>query len=152
MNKEKLIKNGKFYNPETATLIAVSTWYVYREILRTKIYQTTKGAFFEVFEQAESGFDKPPAYPYPFIVLKNGKHVSYGSVLFGETSLSLKGGGYRDDVQIEDVRIIDELTPEDVMKVYEHTAKGGTYAPWYHATKKYKFLKTYEEMFSVAEA
>lgn len=152
MNKEQLIKNGKFYNPETATLIAVTTWYVYRQILRTKIYQSAKGTFFEVYEQAESGHDKPPAYPYPFIVLNDGSHVSHGQVLLDEYCLNPKEGGFRDDVKIKEVRIINELTPEDVMKVYEHTAKGGTYAPWHHASKKYRFFKTYEEMFSVSEA
>ena len=40
MNKEHLIKDGKFYNPETAELIAESNWYVWCNHIKQKIYKT----------------------------------------------------------------------------------------------------------------
>jgi hypothetical protein len=152
MNKEHLIKDGKFYNPETATLIAFSTWYVNYKIKRHKIYKSAKGVFFKVVEIAESGHQEPPAYPYPFIVLKDGSHVSNGEVLFSEYSLSPNNGGFRDDVKIKEVKIESELSEKQAREMLEYTMQGGVYAPSHHSKTKYAFLMTYDELFSVTEA
>lgn len=142
MNKEHLIKDGKFYNPETSELIAVSTWYVYKEIKRHKIYKTAKGAYFKVTEKAISN-----SKPYCHVVLNNGSQTNYGSVIGMD-----KLGVFRDDVAIEEVRIEAVLTELNVMNIFEHTAKGGVYSPWYHHDTKYKFSKSYNELFTIEEA
>lgn len=53
MEKEKFIKDGKFYNPKTSTLIATSNIYMSYGLKRRKIMQTTKGAYFVVEETFE---------------------------------------------------------------------------------------------------
>jgi hypothetical protein len=145
MDKIKLVKNGKFYNPETSELIAVSSWYVYREIKRHKIYKTAKGAFFKVTEKAVSN-----SQPECHVVLNNGTTTTYGAVI--GMGIREGMGTFRDDVAIEEVRLDDVLTEVDVMKIFEHTAKGGTYAPWHYARMGYSFTKSYEELFSIEEA
>jgi len=50
MEKGKFFKDGKFYNPETSTLIATSNIFMNYGLKRRKIYQTVKGAIFIVQE------------------------------------------------------------------------------------------------------
>ena len=152
MNKEHLIKDGKFYNPDTAELIAVSTWYVNYAIKRHKIYKSAKGVFFKVTEIAESGHEEAPAYPYPFIKLKDGSKVSHGQVLLGEHSMNPKDGGFRDDVKIKDVMIDAELSEAEVKRVMESTMKGVQFSFSTYSKSKYTLLKTYEELFEIEEA
>lgn len=53
MANEKFIKDGKFYNPETSKLIAISSVFMSYGYKRKKIMQTAKGAFFEIEEKFE---------------------------------------------------------------------------------------------------
>jgi len=152
MNKEHLIKDGKFYNPETAELIAVSTWYVNYEVKRNKIYKSAKGVFFSVIEIAETGHEKAPAYPYPFVVLKDGSKVNHGQVLLGEHSINPKNGGFRDDVKIKDVMISSELSEDEVKRTMESIMKGVQFSFSTYSTSKYALMKTYAELFEIEEA
>ena len=152
MNKEHLIKDGKFYNPKTAELIAFSTWYVNYKIKRHKIYKSAKGVFFKVTEIAESGHEEAPAYPYPFVRLQDGSKVSHGEVLLSEYSINPKNGGFRDDVKIKEVMIDSELSEAEVKRVMEGVMKGVQFSFSTYSKSKYALLKTYEELFEIEEA
>lgn len=137
MNKEHLIKDGKFYNPETAELIAYSNWNVWYEYKREKIYKSAKGVFFSVKEIANSDGNECRIY------LKNGDKTYYGAVQ----------NTYRDDIDLKAVHIQHELTIEQVRDKYEYTAKGNAYS--IHNDGRYSkllFLKTYDELFEIEEA
>jgi len=144
MNKEHLIKEGKFYNPETATLIAKSTWFIHYEAQRRLIYKTPNGIVFEVKEIAEVLH-----HPHPNTGSMNIPHVQYkdGS----ETGLGAMEGTMNDNVKIKEVHIIEQLEKKRLMDKYEYIAKGNAYAMSHHATAKYTFYKTYEELFGVEE-
>jgi hypothetical protein len=155
MNKETLIKNGKFYNPETSTLIAVSSWFTHYETQRRVIYKTAKGTFFEVKEIAlvlQHPHPNTGSMNIPHVQFTDGSEGGLGSVTASKYSLNPKDSGFRNDVKIAEVHIIDELTEEQLMNKYEYTAKGKSYAMSHHANSKYKFLKTYDELFSIEEA
>ena len=154
MNKETLIKNGKFYNPETSTLIAVSSWFTHYDTQRRIIYKTSKGTFFEVKEIAL--VIHKPAHAgdmkLPHVQFTDGSEGGLGSVTASEYSLNPKDAGFRDDVKIKEVHILNELTEKELMGKYEYTAKGKAYAMSHHAKATYKFKKSYEELFSIEEA
>jgi hypothetical protein len=46
MENVNLIKDGKLYDPAKSTLIATSSWWMWYDYQRNKIYKTAKGAFF----------------------------------------------------------------------------------------------------------
>jgi hypothetical protein len=139
MNKENLIKNGKFYNVENSTLIAKSSWFTHYETQRRVIYQTAKGIFFEVKEVADT-FSKGG---HCYVHLNNGSH---------DTSGSIDRSPNREDLKIREVVIVDELTSEQLRKKFEYTMQGGVYQMSDYAKAGYTFAKTYEELFSVEEA
>jgi len=143
--KEKLIKNGKFYNPDSSTLVAVSTWFVNYKIQRRKVYKSKTGIFFEVAEVADSGFETV-GYPYPFIRLTNGTQTSMGSIIgMGEI------GTERDDVKLKEINIINELSEEEARRFFENIMQNSKVSITYHAKTVYKLLKTYDELFSIEE-
>jgi hypothetical protein len=155
MNKEKLIKNGKFYNTETSTLIAVSSWFTHYDTQRRVIYRTAKGTFFKVKEIAlvlHHPHANTGSMNIPHVQFTDGSEGGIGSVTASKYSLNPKDEGFRDDVKIAEVHIMDELTEEELMKEYEHTAKGNAYSVHNGTSYKYKFLKNYEELFSIEEA
>jgi len=143
---EKLIKNGKFYNPETSELIATSSWFTNYETQRLKVYKTAKGVFFMVKEIAETFSDT-----HVYAILKDGTKTGLGYVTLSEYSLAPKDDGFRDDVKIKDVHVVMEISEDNVRSKCENAKRGlmtqfGTYAKGI-----YKFHKSYSKLFSVEE-
>jgi len=153
MNKEHLIKDGKFYNPETSTLIAKSSWFTHYETQRRVIYQTAKGVFFEVKEIADI-IHKPHrntgSMNIPHVQYKDGSETGLGAIT--DSSFSGTLGTMNDNVKIKEVHINKVLSEKDLMGVYEYTAKGNVYAMSHHAKSGYTFFKDYSSLFTVEEA
>lgn len=147
MNKEKLIKNGKFYNPETSELIATSTWFTFYKTQREKIYRTTKGTLFRVREIAKVIDDG-----HLWVHLKNGDKDALGNVTLGQHSLGTKEGGFRDDVKVIEVEIIDEMTPEETRQLFELMNMGRKSLRGNYAYTLFRFHKKYSELFEIEEA
>lgn len=153
--KETLIKNGKFYNPETAEIIAVSSWFTHYDTQRRVIYKTAKGTFFQVKEIAlviQKPHKNTGSMNIPHVQFTDGSEGGLGSVTASEYSLNPKDAGFRNDIKIAEVHIIEELTQEQLMKKYEYTVQGGVYSMSHHANATYKFKKSYSELFSIEEA
>lgn len=153
MDKEKLIKNGKFYNPETATVIAKSSWFTHYKTQRRVIYQSAKGTFFEVKEIALVKFHPTSVSSMNLVHVQftDGTEGGIGTVTASEHSINPKDEGFRDDVIIAEVLIIDELTEEQLRKKYEYIVQGGRYAMSHHAYATYRFNKSYSELFKIEE-
>jgi len=147
MKNETLIKNGKFYNTETSTLIAKSSWFTNYDTQRHVIYKTEKGTFFEVKEIA-----LVIQREFPLVQFIDGTEGGIGSVTASKYSLNPKYSGFRDDVKVEEVQIINELTQETVMERYEHTLKGGGYSLSNSENTSYNFIRKYSELFDMEEA
>jgi len=141
---EVLIKDGKSFNLETSTLIAVSQWFTYYDTKRYKIYQTKKGTFFKVVEIGSDGKNGS-------LLTNDGYYVGLGSVSASKYSLSTKDGGYRDDIVLKAIQVTDVRSEKQIRDMLEYTLKGGVYAMSNDASASYKFLKTYEELFSLEE-
>jgi hypothetical protein len=136
--EDNLIKNGKFYNPDTSELIARSTWCVNYQVKRFSIYKSKKGTFFKVEEQADTFNDGCHGYAR----LTNGETCCTGDVL------GMMGGSRRrSDIKIKAIFIETELTREKLMDMYEYTSQGKEYAVGNYAKIRYHFYKSYEELF-----
>ena len=143
MTNEKLIKDGKVFNMETSTPIAVSQWYTHRKVQRQKIYKTTKGTFFKVTEQPKFSMDCPS------ILLQGGGKVRNISV--GKYYLNT-GNGFRDDVLIDSVEVDSVITEQEARYIFEYTLRGKEYAVSHHCHIKYKLLLPYIKIFKLTEA
>lgn len=139
---EKLIKDGKIFNIETSTLIAVSQWYTHYKKQRQKLYKTAKGTFFEVTEQPMTGmvYVENVKKDCPCILLKDG-------------GFSIGCCGFRDDVIIGSVEVDSVLTEEKARRLYEYIVRGGEYSLHNgESSFKYKALLNYSEVFELTEA
>ncbi len=154
MKNETLIKNGKFYNTETSTLIAKSSWFTHCDTQRKVIYKTEKGTFFEVKEIALviQKVGHAGSMKLPFVQFTDGTEGGIGSTTASKYSLNTKDYGFRDDVKVAEVHILNELTQERVMDKYEHTLKGGVYSVSHSENTSYKFIRNYSELFDMEEA
>ena len=154
MKNETLIKNGKFYNTETSTLIAKSSWFTHYDTKRYVIYKTEKGTFFKVKEIALviQKVGHAGSMKLPFVQFTDGTEGGIGSVTASKYSLNPKDSGFRDDVKVEQIIILNELTQEEVMDKYEYTLKGGVYSVSNSENTSYNFIRKYSELFDIEEA
>lgn len=149
---EKLIKDGKIFNIETSTLIAVSQWYTYYKTQRQKLYKTAKGTFFKVTELPKFGtmYVENVQKDCRCVILNGG-----GKTLnITADKYSLNGGdGFRDDVIIDSVEVESVLTEEKARDMFEYIVKGGKYSlgPNFSSIK-YRTILPYSEVFELIEA
>jgi hypothetical protein len=149
---EKLIKDGKIFNIETSTLIAVSKWYTYYKTQRQKLYKTAKGTFFKVTEIPKFGtmYVENVKRDCRCVLLNGG-----GKTLnITADRYSLNGGnGFRDDVIIDSVEVESVLTEVKARDFFEYIVKGGEFSLGHdHDSIKYRTVLTYSEVFELTEA